>query len=138
MLTDKNKNKFYWLFKIGGVAISCLLPILAICEKYPLWKTSYSTGRSVGVGSILILIVVAIVFRRAVFGFLSDRLKLKNAPPLAVWIIMLILSYVLIYIGEFLEDLTTVLWMGFLGCALGTLLTFIGEYYFGKKENGDG
>lgn len=138
MLTDKKRNNLYWFFKIGGVVISCLLPIWAVCEKYPLWKTAYSTGRSLGVGSILILIVVTIVFRKSVFGFLTDRLKLKNAPPLTVWIIMLILSYVLIYIGAFLEDLTIVLWMGFLGCAIGTLLTFIGENYFGKKEDGDG
>lgn len=135
MTTDKKRNKLYWLFKIGGVFISCLLPVWAICEKYPIWKTMHNTGRSVGVGAILILIVVAIVFRKSVFSFLADKLKLRHAPPLAVWFIVLIVSYVLIYIGDFLRDLTIVLWMGLIGCAVGNLLTFIGENCFGDKEN---
>jgi hypothetical protein len=95
----------------------------------------HNTERSIGVGAILILIVVAIVFRKSVFNFFADKLKLRHAPPLAVWLIMLIISYVLMYIGDFLRDLTTVLWMGLIGCAIGNLLTFIGENYFGKKEN---
>ena len=130
MTTGTKRNKLYWLFKVGGVFISCLLPIWAICEKFPIWKAAHNTGRSIGVGAILALIVIAIVFRKAVFRFLVDKLKLNHAPPLAVWIILLIVSYVLQYIGDFMGDLTTVLWMGLIGCSLGTLLTFIGENYF--------
>ena len=135
MTTDKKRSNLYWYFKIGGVLISCLFPIWAICEKYPVWKTVHNTGRSVGVGAILILIVVAIVFRKAVFGFLADRLKLRNSPPIVGWLVPLIISYVLIYIGDFMRDLTTVLWMGLIGCGIGTFLTFIGENYFGKHED---
>lgn len=134
MLTDKKRNKLYWLFKVGGVLISCLLPVWAICEKFPIWKTVHGTGRSVGVGAILSLIVIAIVFRKSVFNFFSERLKLNHAPPIMVWLILLIVSYLLIYLGRFLMDLNTVLWMGLIGCAIGTLLTFIAENYFGKKE----
>jgi hypothetical protein len=86
------------------------------------------------VGAILILIVVAIIFRKSVFRFLADKLKLNHAPPITVWLIMLIISYALIFIGDFLRDLTTVLWMGMIGCAIGNLLTFIGENYFAEKE----
>lgn len=139
MTTEKKRRNLYWLFKIGGVFISCLLPVWAICEKFPVWQREHSSGRSLGVGAILSLIVVAIVFRKAVFRFLEERLKLKHAPPLVAWIIMLIVSYVLIYIGDFLLDLTRVLWMGFIGCAIGTMLTFIGENFFNvKKEDEDG
>ena len=134
MLTDKKRNKLYWLFKVGGVLISCLLPVWAICEKFPIWKTVHGMGRSVGVGAILILIVIAIVFRKSVFNFFSERLKLNHAPPIMVWLILLIVSYLLIYLGRFLMDLNTVLWMGLIGCAIGTLLTFIAENYFGQKE----
>lgn len=135
-MTRERKNKiFYRLFKIGGVVISCLIPIWAIFEKFPIWKETHGKERSFGVGAILILIVLIIIFRKAVFKFLSDRLKLDHAPPLAVWLVLLVISYVLIFIGNFLRDLTTVLWMGMLGCALGTLLTFVAENYFGKKEN---
>lgn len=139
-MTTEQKNKiFYLIFKIGGIIVSCLLPIWAICEKFPIWSEVHGAEKSVGVGAVLILIVLTIIFRKAVFKFLADRLKLDHAPPLAVWLILLIVSYVLIFIGNFLRDLTTVLWMGMLGCALGTMLTFVGENYFRKKDtNNDG
>ena len=135
MTTEKKRSKIYWLFKMGGVLISCLFPIWTICEKFPVWKDGHGAGRSFGVGAILILIVVTVIFRKSVFRFLGDKVKLKHAPPIAVWLVMLIVSYVMIFIGDFMRDLTTVLWMGIIGCAIGTLLTFIGENFFGKKEN---
>lgn len=135
MTTDKKRNKLYWLFKMGGVMVSCLFPIWTICEKFPIWRASHGADRSAGVGIILILAVVAIIFRRSVFRFFADRLKLKHAPPITVWIILLIFSYALIFIGDFLRDLATVLWMGMIGCAVGTVLTYIGENFFGKKES---
>lgn len=133
-MTDKKRNKIYWLFKNGSVLISCLFPVWAICEKFPIWKTVHGTGRSIGVGAILILIVAAIIFRKSVFQFITERLKLNHAPPLAVWTVLLIIAYVLIFIGDFLRDLTTVFWMGLIGCAIGALMTLIGENFFGKKE----
>jgi cadmium resistance protein CadD (predicted permease) len=114
------------------------LPIWAICEKYPLWETVYGTTHSIGVGGILALIVIIIVFRRAVFKFIKDKLKITHAPPLAVWLILIALSYILVFIGQFMYDMVIILWMGFIGCAIGTLLTFIAENKFGKKENEDG
>ena len=137
MTAEQKRKIFYWVFKISSILVSCLLPIWAICEKFPIWKQSHGTDRSIGVGAIIILIVLAIVFRKTVFNFLTDKLKLKYAPPIAVWLTALIVCYVLIYIGNFLRDLTTVLWMGMIGCALGTVLTYIGENFFTSKENSD-
>jgi ABC-type phosphate/phosphonate transport system permease subunit len=104
-----------------------MFPIFAICEKFPVWTAAHGTGRSVGVGGILILFVLLIIFRRTVFRFIRDRFHLKHAPPLAVWLAMLILSYIMVYISNFMRDMTTVFWMGFIGCAIGTFLTFIAE-----------
>jgi hypothetical protein len=137
MTTDKKRSKIYWLFKIGAVLFSCIFPIWAICEKFPIWTVVHGTKRSVGVGMVLVLIVVAIIFRRSVFRFFGERLKLNHAPPVFVWLVILIVVYVLIFIGDFLRDLTTILWMGMLGCAVGTLLTFVGENFFGKEEDKD-
>ena len=64
---------------------------------------------------------------------MRDKLNLKHAPPLVVWLVMLVVSYVLVYIGNFMRDLTTVLWMGLIGCAIGTFLTYISER-FGKEK----
>lgn len=134
-MTERKRKTFYWLFKILSVIVSCALPIWAIWEKFPIWTYNYGTTRSVGVGGIIALIVLLIVFRKTVFNFIVDKLKLKHAPPLVVWLVMLIISYILIYIGNFIQDLTTVFWMGLIGCAIGTVLTFIAESRFVKKED---
>ena len=138
-MTEKKRKFWYWYLKIFSVLISCGLPIYAVSEHFPLWKISYGTTRSIGAGGIICLCIVVIVFRKSVFQFMRDRLNLKHAPPLAVWLIMLILSYVLLYINQFIRDLTSVFWFGLVGCAVGTAMTFVAENVFGKKkEDGDG
>lgn len=137
-MSEKKRKRRYWLFKSLSVLFACALPILAVCEHFPVWKTSHGIVRSMGAGGIICLIVLAIIFRKSVFNFISDKLKLKHAPPMVIWIVMLIISYVLMYISSFIRDLTTVFWMGLLGCAIGTVLTFIAENRYGKKEDDDG
>jgi hypothetical protein len=133
-MTEKKRKTLYWVFKIIGIVVSCLLPIWAICEKFPLWTVEYGANKTVGAGGILVLIVMLVIFRKTVFNFMSDRLKLKHAPPLVVWLVMLVIAYVLTYINNFIQDLTTVFWMGLIGCAIGTVLTFIAENSYGKKD----
>lgn len=134
---SSRRNKLYYiLFKTLGIIVSCAMPILAICEKFPIWRCTYGTSRSLGVGGILILMVALIVLRKTVFKFVEDKLKLKHAPPLVIWIVMLIVSYILIYLGSFLRDLNVVLWMGVIGCAIGSVMTFIAENRFGNKKEG--
>lgn len=99
-----------------------------------MWTAGYGTGKSVGIGTILVLIVILIIFRKAVFKFLGEKLKLNHAPPIVAWLVMLVISYILIYIGNFLRDLTTVLWMGLVGCALGNVITYIGENFFAEQK----
>ena len=133
-MTEKKRKTLYWLFKVASVLVSCALPIWAICEKFPLWADDHGTEHTVGVGIILISIVLVVVFRKTVFDFIRDHLDLKHAPPLTIWLVMLIVSYILIYIGTFMKDITTVLWMGFVGCVIGTVLTYISERFGNKDE----
>lgn len=136
-MTEKKRKALYWTFKVLGIFISCFLPVWTICEKFPIWTKTYGTSQSVGVGSIFCLIVITIIFRKTVFDFLRDRFKLKHAPPIVVWLVLLIISYILIYISKFLMDITTVFWMGLIGCGIGTVFTFLAENYFAVKENKD-
>ena len=136
-MTDKHRNKLYWLFKSLSILVSCAFPVWAVCEKFPLWKVQYGTDHSIGVGTILILFVIAIIARRSVFRFFQERLKLNHAPPLLIWFVLLIVAYLLVFIADFLMDLTTVLWMGIVGCSIGTVLTYIAENNFGKKDKND-
>jgi hypothetical protein len=69
---------------------------------------------------------------------MKDKMKLQHAPPLVVWLVLIIVAYMLTYINKFIQDMTTVFWMGLVGCAIGTLITFIAENKYGKKDEGDG
>ena len=119
------KRKFvYWSLKFLSILISCAFPIWAIYERYPIWVTEYGTSSSIGAGGVLIFAVILIICRRPIFNFMRDHLKLKYAPPILVWLVLIIISYTLLYISKFLYDITNVFWMGFIGCGIGTLLTF--------------
>jgi hypothetical protein len=136
-MSEKKLKRYYWIFKILSVLISCALPIWAVCEKFPVWTVQNGAGYSAGVGLLMIAIVLLIVFRRTVFNFAKEHFKLRYAPPITVWVVLLIVSYSLIYMANALHDLNTIFWMGFIGCAIGTLLTFIAENCFKKKEKSD-
>lgn len=139
-MSEKKRKALYWTFKILSVIISCALPIFAVCEHFPVWTTSYGTVKSIGAGTIISLVVVVIVFRKAVISFVKEKLKIEHAPPVVIWLVLLIISYVLMYIHKFLGDLNAVFWMGLVGCAIGTVLTYIAEHKFAKKkeEENDG
>lgn len=133
-MSEKKRNIAYWVLKVLSVMISCALPIGAICEKFPIWAVAHGASHTVGAGGILILIVLLIIFRKSVFNFIRDKMKITHAPPLVIWLVLIITAYVLTYINKFIQDMTTVFWMGLIGCAIGTLITFIAENKYGKKE----
>lgn len=133
-MTEKKRKLLYLLTKCLSVCVSCALPMRAVAEHFPIWTASHGTWRSVGAGGIICLLIIAVVFRRSVFGYLREKLRLRHAPPLAVWLILLAASYLLIYITPFVRDMTAVFWFGLLGCAIGTVLTFIAEHFFTERK----
>lgn len=126
-MTEKKRKTLYWVFKLLGIFVSCFLPILSICENFPVWTETHGDAHSAGVGAVMIAIVILIVFRRTVFDFIRDKLDLKHAPKMMVWLVLLVIAYVIIYIGNFMRDLANVLWMGLIGSAIGTLLTYLSD-----------
>lgn len=138
MTAERKRNITYWLLKIGSIIISVLLPVWAICVKFPVWQLYHGNGKTIGVGAILILFVVIVVFRKTVVKFIVDKFKIKHMPPVLVWLILLMLAYGLQFISQFLPDIIIVLWMGVVGGAIGALMTFVAEQFFGKKEKSDG
>ena len=132
-MTTTKRKVVYWVLKVASVIISCVFPLIAICDKFPIWTENYGAGRSIGTGGILIAIVLLVIFRKTVFDYLKDKLKLKHAPPIVVWIVMLIIAYVLLGVSRFITDIILVFWMGLLGCGLGTILTMVAEICFEGK-----
>lgn len=135
-MTERKRISLYWLFKIASILVSCALPIWAICEKFPIWTVEHGTKRTFSVGLILIMFVVLVIFRRSVFNFIRNYFNLQYAPPLTIWLVLIVISHLLIYIGEVMKDMTTVFWMGLIGCAIGTVLTYISER-FSEEVNSD-
>lgn len=135
MEKSKRNKILRYLLKTSSVVVSCFFPIWAICEKFPIWSEGYGEGRSIGVGAILMSAVFLIVFRKTVMAALKDKLKLDHAPPITIWLVLLVVSYILLFIANFLRDLTTVLWMGVIGCAIGNLLTMASERFPDVKED---
>lgn len=133
MKRPKN-NALYWLFKILSVIVSCAFPLWAIYERFPVWVVIHGRPHSIGTGGILMLFVLLIICRKSVFGFLRDKLKLRYAPPILVWFILIILSYTMVYVAKFLHDITIVFWMGFVGCLIGAALTFVAENFLRVKK----
>ncbi len=134
-MSEKKRKTLYKVFKVLSIIISCSLPIYAVLEHFPIWTVRHGAGHSVGAGGIICLIVLAVIFRKTVFDCMQDKMKLRHAPPLVVWLVMLIVAYILLYISKFIQDLTTVFWMGLVGSAIGTVLTYIAENRYGKKED---
>ena len=133
-MTEKKRKALYWGLKVLSIIVSVAPPIIAICEKYPLWTERHGVVHTVSVGTILALIVLIVVFRKTVFDFIRDKFNVKHAPPIMIWLVMLVCTYVLIFIGDFMQDMTTVLWMGLIGCGVGTFLTYLSNKY-GVKSN---
>lgn len=130
----KKRKAWFWGLKSAGILSSCLFPLYAIYEHFPLWVEESGAGKSLGSGLIIGGLVLLAVFRKTVFAYLSEKLKGKNAPPIAIWVVLLLLAYTIIYINTFLLDLITVLWMGLLGCCIGTGLNSIADNKFGENN----
>ena len=130
-------NIIYYCFKVASIAVACALPLWGVIDKFPIWVETHGTGRSIGTGGLIGIIILLVIFRRTVFNFLKDKWKMRYAPPITIWIAMIVVSYMLMYVSKFLLDITTVFWMGLIGCALGGVLTFIGENFFGEEKKNE-
>ena len=73
MKSERKRKTIYAILKVLGVAISCFFPIWAILEKFPLWREHYGEGRSLSVGMILMLFVVAINDTTKLHWEMSER-----------------------------------------------------------------
>lgn len=137
MKLKTKRNLIYWLFKGGGMGISAALPLWVVLEKFPLWVDTHGVARSIGAGGIIGIIVVLVIFRKTVMGYLKEKFKLSHTPPMTIWIICLVITYGLMTLVKFLYDLSLVLWMGLIGSIVGTLLTLAGETLFGEEEKNE-
>ena len=137
-MTKSTKTKiYYWLLKGGGIGISALLPLWVVFDKFPVWVENHGAGKTIGAGGLIGAIIVLVIFRKTVIGYLKEKFNVNHTPPILIWIVCLAITYGLIFLIKFLYDLSLVLWMGLLGSVIGTMLTFTGEIFFKDEEEED-
>ena len=136
-MTERKRKALFWLFKISGILVSCAFPIWAICERFPIWTVEHGAKRTFSIGLILIIFVILVIFRKTVFDFIKQHLNLQHAPPLTIWLVLIIVSNILAHIGDVMRDMSTVFWMGLIGCIIGTFLTYISERFNTKEVTSD-
>ena len=127
-MTDTKRKRLYWLFKILSILTAVGLPLYAIFDHFPVWKEQ-GAGRTSVTAVILIGITLIVVFRRSVFEFIRDKFNLKYAPPITIWAVFLLGSYIMEYIASVLSDMNIVFWFGLAGAALGMFFTYLSERY---------
>lgn len=135
-MTEKKRKLWHWIFKVASIVTSCVFPLYAVYEHFPYWQYEHGAARSLGSGLIISAMILVVIFRKTVFAYLGEKFKGKNAPPVAIWIGLLIATYILIYINSFLLDLTNVLWMGLIGCVIGNGLNYIADHKLGGENEG--
>ena len=133
-MTTTKRKKAYWVLKLLSIFVACIFPIWGILEQFPIWQECSGTNRAIGAGTILIAAVILIVFRRTVFKFLSDKLNLTHAPPLMIWLFLILLTWCIMWLSSIMENMLNIYILGFVGCLIGNVLTFIGEHIIREDE----
>ena len=131
---SKRDKFFYWAWRLLGIFLSGYLPISAVVDHFPIWLEHKGTGRTIWVGAILILIILAVIFRKTVINYVRERLKTHSYPPVMGWVVLLCVTYVLRFINDFIIDMTSVFWMGLIGGLLGSLCMWLADRI--KKKGG--
>jgi hypothetical protein len=130
---SKKDKILYWALRLLGIFISGCLPISAVIEHFPLWIEHKGAGRTIWVGTLLILIIVAVIFRKTVINYIRERFKTRTYPPVMGWVAMLCIAYVLRFINDFIMDMTSIFWMGLIGGLLGSLCLWFADRIKKKK-----
>lgn len=136
-MSEKKRKFWRYSFKGTSFLIACGAPLYAIYEHFPLWIENQGSTHSLGSGTIIAAIVLLVIFRSTVFSWLKEKLAGKHAPPITIWIILLVVCYTLIYINKFLIDLTSILWMGLIGCVIGNAFNYIADHKFAEVKEDD-
>lgn len=131
---SKKDKFFYWFWRLSGIITACLCPIYAVIEHFPIWLERNGTGRTLGVGAILILIILAVVFRKTVINYFREKFKTHTFPPVMGWIVLLCIAYVLQFINAFIIDMTAVFWAGLVGGLIGSFFMWLADRIKRKGE----
>lgn len=137
MEAKKKKNLKISLLKIGGLTASIGLPAWAILEKFPVWKVENGTGKTLGIGAIMALIVAGVTFRKTILNYVKEKTGMKTAPPITMWAIIFVVLLALQAFSAFIPDLITICVAGIVGSGIGVGTTIAEKLMIEAEEAED-
>lgn len=129
--------------RVLAVALFLALPAAVISTKFPLWKDQGGSGVAIGSGSLLLIAIIFITFRKYITAFAAEKLGALSAGVSLVflWSSMTLMCALLSEIETIINDLTTVFLWSAIGAAAGLVCLTVArciEREPKRKEADDG
>ena len=104
-----------------AIALFLALPAAVISTKFPLWREQGGSGVAIGSGSLLLIAIVFITFKKYITAFAAEKLGALSAGVSLVffWSAMTLVCILLAKIATIINDLTTVFMWSAIGAAAG-------------------
>ena len=104
-----------------AVALFLALPAAVISTKFPLWREQGGSGVAIGSGSLLLIAIVFITFKKYITAFAAEKLGALSAGVSLVflWSALTLVCILLAKIATIIDDLTTVFLWSAIGAAAG-------------------
>lgn len=104
-----------------AIALFIALPAAVISTKFPLWREQGGSGVAIGSGSLLLIAIVFITFKKYITAFAAEKLGALSAGVSLVllWSAMTLVCILLAKIATIIDDLTTVFLWSAIGAAAG-------------------
>lgn len=106
-----------------AIALFIALPAAVISTKFPLWREQGGSGVAIGSGSLLLIAIIFITFKKYITAFAAEKLGALSAGVSLVflWSAMTLVCILLAKIATIIDDLTTVFLWSAIGAAAGLL-----------------
>lgn len=104
-----------------AVALFIALPAAVISTKFPLWREQGGSGVAIGSGSLLLIAIVFVTFKKYITAFAAEKLGALSAGVSLVflWSALTLVCIMLAKIATIIDDLTTVFLWSAIGAAFG-------------------
>lgn len=109
------------VLRVLAVALFIALPAAVISTKFPLWREQGGSGVAIGSGSLLLIAIVFITFKKYITAFAAEKLGALSAGVSLVflWSALTLVCVMIAEIETIINDLTTVFLWSAIGAAAG-------------------
>lgn len=109
------------VLRVLAVALFIALPAAVISTKFPLWREQGGSGVAIGSGSLLLIAIVFVTFKKYITAFAAEKLGALSAGVSLVflWSALTLVCVMIAEIETIINDLTTVFLWSAIGAAAG-------------------